>query len=170
MTGWNFAAAGWAFCNGQLMSISQNTALFSLLGTNYGGDGQTTFALPNLQGRVPVHQGAGSGLSPYIIGEVGGSENITLQIPQMPQHNHVMGISNLPGAASDPTNAILSQGNSGNARSPVAVADYVTTAVTGTLAPTSITAAGGSQPHGNIQPFLCLNFIIALQGIFPSRN
>jgi microcystin-dependent protein len=170
MVGWNFAANGWALCNGQLMPISQNQALFALLGTTYGGNGTTTFALPNLQGRVPIHQGTGLGLSPYTIGESSGSENITLLPNQMPAHNHLMGVSNLPGAVADPTNAILAQGNSGAGRSPVAVSDYVSTAATGTLAPAAIASSGGNQPHSNIQPFLCINFIIALTGIFPPRS
>jgi microcystin-dependent protein len=170
MVGWNFVANGWALCNGQLMPINQYSALFSLLGTTYGGNGTTTFALPNLQGRVPIHQGTGVGLSPYTIGQSSGSENITLLPTQMPIHNHLMGVSNLPGAVSDPTNAILAQGNSGAGRSPVPVSDYVSTAATGTLAPTAIASSGGSQPHSNIQPYLCINFIIALNGIFPSRN
>jgi microcystin-dependent protein len=170
MVGWSFAANGWALCNGQLMSISQNTALFSLLGTTYGGDGIQTFALPNLQGRVPIHQGQGPGLSPYVIGQVAGSENVTLLQNQMPTHNHLVGVSNQLGTVSDPTNAILAQGNSGEARRPVPVSDYVTTAVTGALAPTTVSSVGGNQPHTNLQPFLCVNFIIALQGIFPSRS
>jgi microcystin-dependent protein len=170
MVGWNFAANGWALCNGQLMSISQNSALFSLLGTTYGGDGISNFALPNLQGRVPIHQGTGAGLSPYTIGEASGSENITLLSTQMPQHNHLIAVSNQPGAVADPTNAILAQGNSGSGRAPVPLSDYVSSGATGTLAPTTISLSGGSQPHSNIQPFLCVNFIIALNGIFPSRS
>ena len=169
MVGWNFAANGWALCNGQLMSISQNSALFSLLGTTYGGDGVSTFALPNLQGRVPIHQGNGAGLSPYTIGAASGSETVTLLPTQIPAHNHLMGVSNQSGTVADPTNTILAQGNSGSGRSPVPVTNYVSTAATGTLAPTAIQSAGGSQPHSNIQPYLCVNFIIALQGIFPSR-
>jgi microcystin-dependent protein len=170
MVGWNFAANGWALCNGQLMPISQYQALFALLGTTYGGNGTTTFALPNLQGRVPINQGTGLGLSPYTIGQSSGSESITLLPNQMPAHNHLMGVSNLPGAVADPTNAIMAQGNSGAGRSPVLVSDYVSTAATGTLAPTAIAPSGGNQPHSNIQPFLCINFIIALTGIFPSRS
>jgi len=170
MVGWNFAANGWALCNGQLMSISQNAALFSLLGTYYGGDGVQTFALPNLQSRVPIHQGTGPGLSPYTIGQASGSENVTLLPPQMPQHNHLVGVSNLTGTVADPTNALLAQGNAGTVRAPAIVSGYVSTAATGTLAPTAISMAGGSQPHGNIQPYLCINFIIALAGIFPSRS
>jgi microcystin-dependent protein len=170
MVGWNFAANGWALCDGQLMSISQNAALFSVLGTTYGGDGVQTFALPNLQGRVPIHQGQGPGLSPYSIGQFAGSENVTLLQNQMPQHNHLVGVSNQPGTVSDPSNATLAQGNSGETRNPVAVSDYVTTAVTGSLAPTTVSAVGGNQPHDNLQPYLCVNFIIALEGIFPSRG
>ncbi|MBS1799731.1 MAG: phage tail protein [Acidobacteria bacterium] len=169
MVGWNFAANGWALCNGQLLPINQNQALFSLLGTMYGGDGIRTFALPNLQGRVPIHQGNGAGLTPYTIGEAAGTETVTLLSTQMPSHNHLVGVSNQAGSVADPTNAILAQGNSGSGRSPVPVSDYVSTAATGTLAPTAVSAAGGNQPHSNIQPYLCVNFIIALQGIFPSR-
>jgi microcystin-dependent protein len=170
MVGWNFAANGWALCNGQLLPISQNSALFALLGTQYGGDGVSTFALPNLQGRVPIHQGNGAGLSPYTIGAASGSENVSLLPTQIPAHTHLMGVSNQSGAVTDPTNAILAQGNSGTGRSPVPVTNYVSTAATGTLAPAAIQPAGGSQPHNNIQPYLCVNFIIALQGIFPSRQ
>jgi microcystin-dependent protein len=170
MVGWNFPANGWALCNGQLMPISQNTALFSLLGTQFGGDGVRTFALPDLQGRVPIHQGNGTNLSPYVVGAFSGTENVTLLTTQMPSHNHLMGVSNQAGTVADPTNAVLAQGNSGSGRETVAVSDYVSTAATGTLAPTAISVAGGSQPHSNLQPYLCVNFIIALQGIFPSRQ
>jgi len=170
MVAWNFAAEGWTLCNGQLLAISQYTALFSLLGTTYGGDGIQTFALPNLQSRVPIHQGTGPGLSTYPIGAASGSENVTLLTTQMPQHNHLVGVSNLTGTVADPTNALLAQGNSGTARTPVTVSDYVSTAATGTLAPTAISMAGSNQPHPNIQPYLCINFIIALVGIFPPRG
>lgn len=170
MVGWNFPPPGWALCNGQLMSISQNSALFSLLGTTYGGDGIQTFALPNLQSRVPVHQGTGIGLGTYVMGQVGGSESVTLIANQMPQHNHLMGVSNLSGSVVDPTNALLAQGNSGTARAPVPISDFVSSAATGTLAPTAIQPAGGSQPHSNLQPYLCINFIIATQGIYPSHQ
>jgi microcystin-dependent protein len=153
-----------------MLAISQYSALFSLLGTIYGGDGIQTFALPNLQSRVPIHQGTGPGLSTYPIGAASGSENVTLLTTQIPQHNHLVGVSNLSGGVADPTNALLAQGNSGTARSPVAVFDYVSTAPTGTLAPTAISMTGSSQPHPNIQPYLCINFIIALVGIFPPRG
>lgn len=171
MVGFNFAPNGWALCNGQLLAISQNTALFSLLGTFYGGNGTSTFALPNLQSRVPIHQGQGLGLSPYSIGQIGGTENITLLTTQMPSHNHQVAISNQAGTASDPTSATLAQCNTGSARDPVLnVPNFVTSAVTGTMAPTTITFTGGNQPHENIQPYLTINFIIALVGIFPSRS
>jgi len=169
MAGFNYAPNGWLLCNGQLLPISQYSALFSLLGTQYGGDGVQTFALPNLQGRVPIHQGNGAGLSPYTMGASGGTENVTLIATQMPAHNHLMGVSNQTGAVADPTNAILAQGNSGSGRSPVPVTNYVSTAATGTLAPAAISPAGGGQAHSNIQPYLCVNFIISTQGIYPSR-
>lgn len=170
MVAWNFPPIGWALCNGQLLSISQNSALFSLLGTTYGGDGTTTFALPNLQSRVPIHQGQGAGLSPYVTGQLGGSEAVMLLQTQMPSHNHLVGVSNQPGTVADPTNATLAQGNSGQGRAPVPVSNYVTTAATGSLAPLTVSVSGGNQPHNNLQPYLCVNFIIALQGVFPSRG
>lgn len=170
MVGWNFAPTGWALCNGQLLPISQNSVLFSLLGTYYGGDGVQTFALPNLQGRVPIHQGTGIGLSPYMIGSAGGSENVALVTSEMAPHNHLMGVSNQPGGVADPTNAILAQGNSGSARAPVAVSDYLSGPYTGTLAASAISMVGNGQPHNNLQPYLCINFIIALQGLYPPRQ
>jgi microcystin-dependent protein len=169
MVGFNYAPNGWLTCDGQLLPLSQYSALFALLGTTYGGNGTTTFGLPDLRGRVPIHQGNGVGLSPYTMGASSGTENVALLAPQIPAHTHLMGVSNLAGSVADPTNAILAQGNSGTARAAVAVSDYVSTAATGTLAPTAIQPAGGGQPHGNIQPYLCVNFIIATQGIFPSR-
>jgi microcystin-dependent protein len=156
-------------CNGQTLAISQNTALFSLLGTTYGGNGTTTFSLPDLQGRVPIHWGNGAGLSPYVIGESSGSENVTLLSNQMPTHNHLVNVSNQPGESIDPTNGIVAEVNNG-ARPPVLAHGYTTTAATGTLAPTAVSLAGGNLPHANIQPFLSVNFIIALNGIYPSRS
>jgi len=169
MTGFNFAPVGWALCNGQTLAISQYSALFALLGTTYGGNGTTTFNLPNLQGRVPIHWGNGAGLSPYVIGETGGVENVTLLFNQMPVHNHLVNVNNQPGPNQDPTNGILAEGNNG-ARPPVLSHTYTTAAATGTLAPTAVSMAGGNVPHANIQPFLSVNFIIALTGIFPSRG
>ncbi len=165
MAGFNFAPVGWAFCNGQLMSIQQNTALFSLLGTTFGGDGIQNFALPNLQSRVPIHFGTGPGLSSYVLGQAAGNESVTLNQQQMPQHNHLV-------------NAIASGGNqagpSGNLpaiESTGTSLDYSNSPPAGTtMNAQMIGIAGSSQPHTNIQPYLTVNFIIALTGIFPSRN
>jgi microcystin-dependent protein len=170
MTGFNFAPVGWALCNGQTLPISQYSALFALLGTTYGGNGTTNFNLPDLQGRLPIHWGNGTGLSPYVIGEKGGTENVMLQSNQMPIHNHLVNVNNQNGGASDPTNGILAVGNTGGGRTPTINLDYTTAAATGTLAPTAVSVAGGNVPHPNIQPFLTVNFIIALVGIFPSRS
>lgn len=152
----NFAPKGWAQCNGQLLPINQNQALFALLGTTYGGNGQTTFALPNFRGRAPIHVGSG-----HTLGEAAGSTSVTVNIQQMPQHLHAMQASgNSSGTATDPTNAFLAPVNGGY-RSP----DSLTT-----LEATTVTNVGGSQPHNNMMPYLVLNFVIALQGIFPSQN
>jgi len=161
--GGNFAPKGWALCNGQLLSISSNTALFSILGTTYGGDGVRNFALPNLQSRVPIHWGHGSGLSQYIPGQSAGVENVTLMQQQMPQHNHNMGTLSAPGTASRPNTQLLAQPTAGNAYGP-APSDG------STLNQAAISSAGGNQPHANLQPYLVMNFIIALQGIFPPRS
>jgi microcystin-dependent protein len=163
MFGGNFAPYGWALCNGQLLAISQNTALFSLIGTYYGGDGVTTFALPNLQSRVAIHQGQGTGLSPYVIGQNGGTENVTLTSQQMPQHNHSLNAN--PGNANSNRangNSLATATNNTNIYTNAAPAEAMNAA--------SIGLAGSSQPHNNIQPYLCITFIIALQGIYPSRN
>jgi microcystin-dependent protein len=159
----NFAPRGWAFCNGQLLAISQNTALFSLLGTIYGGDGRTTFGLPNLQGRAPMHQGQGPGLTPRTIGELSGSTTVTLLTTEMASHTHAMVASTSPASARLPTDSALSRSRNGNA--------YQTQASNlATMAPAAIGQAGANQPHNNLQPYLTLTFIIALQGIYPSRN
>ncbi len=168
MVGFNFAPTGWALCNGQLLSIAQNTALFSLLGTYYGGDGISNFALPNLQGRVPIHQGTGAGLSPYTIGQLGGVQSTTLTVGNLPSHNHPANCNNTPGPNVDPTGGFWAEANGGG-RSPVVTPSYASSA-TGTLAPTAIGLVGGNHPVGVIQPYLCVNFIIALVGIFPSRS
>jgi microcystin-dependent protein len=157
----NFAPRGFALCNGQLMSIAQNTALFSLLGTTYGGDGQQTFALPNLQSRVPIGQGQGVGLSNRNIGESVGSEAVTLLATQIPTHSHAQVAStNAATAASGPTGA------------PAASTTnfYGSGSADLTMAATAVGIAGGGQPHNNLAPYLAVNFIIAVEGIFPSRN
>ena len=166
----NFAPKGWAFCQGQLMPISQNTALFSLLGTTYGGDGKSTFALPNMQGNAPMHPGQGPGLSLHDLGEVGGSQFVTLLESEMPAHTHTMGAQTVPlGGLAVPTGATLSRPASGNLYHDSAVAP-ATAHSTVTMDPATIAVAGGSLPHNNMQPYLTLNFNIALQGVFPPRS
>lgn len=151
----NFPPKGWAFCNGQLLPINQNQGLFALLGTTYGGNGQTTFGLPNFQGKAPIHVGAG-----HTLGETAGASSVTLSLQQMTQHIHFFQASNSNGSTLDPSNAVLSALN--NAYGPPANLT--------TLNPASVSNTGGSQPHNNMQPYLVLNFCIALQGIFPSPN
>jgi microcystin-dependent protein len=163
--GFNFAPVGWAECNGQLLPISQNTALFSLLGTQFGGNGTTNFALPNLQGSFAVHQGPGEGLTPRSMGEVGGSATVTLNVNEMPTHNHLVKCSNKAGTTIDPTGAIFAAAPTGN---PPAYA-----AATGPwvdLSPQAVSNAGGGEPHENMQPYQVLNFCIAMQGIYPPRS
>lgn len=167
----NFAPRGWLMCQGQLLSIAQNTALFSLLGTAYGGDGRVTFGLPDLRGRTATHQGQGPGLSQYDVGEATGSESVSLILTELPAHNHLVAVSNAAGTATDPTNGLAAQINTGSVRTPDTVAfGYTAPPVTGTLNPAAVSAAGGSQPHSNLQPYLCITYIIATEGIFPSRN
>jgi microcystin-dependent protein len=160
----NFAPKGWAFCDGQLLPISQNTALFSLLGTTYGGDGKSNFALPNLQGRAPMQPGQGPGLSLHDLGETGGSEAVTLLASEVPSHTHTLNASSQPGE--DP-----SPGGEALARS-VGAALYQTNVSQNLvpMAPETLAPAGGGQPHNNLQPYLTLNFCIALQGVFPPRT
>ena len=159
----NFAPRGWAFCNGQLLPISQNTALFSLIGTIYGGDGRTTTALPNMQGRAPMHPGRGPGLTARRLGERGGTTEVTLTEAQMPNHNHAIMASTSPASTGvpDSTTAI--------ARS-VGANIYSPDAPDSGFAEASLPAAGGSQAHNNLQPYLGINFIIALVGTYPSRS
>ena len=173
MVGFNFAPQGWALCNGQLLSIAQNTALFSLLGTTYGGNGQTTFALPDLQGRVPIHMGNGAGLSPYLLGQNGGSENVTLLANQMPQHLHTVATpcSTAKGTVTSPANAVPAVGVAVNEKVTYDVNGYAPTATSGqTMAAFNTANTGGNLGHTNIQPYLTVNFIIALQGLFPPRS
>ena len=163
MFGGSFAPAGWAFCNGQLLPISENDALFTLIGTTYGGDGQETFALPDLQGRVPIHSGQGPGISQsYQLGEEGGVESVTLTTNQIPTHNHPLLASSDPGNKLGAENNVLS-------RAP-AVAYTTENDLFEALSPQAVTPQGGSQPHENMQPFLCVSFIISLFGIFPQQN
>ena len=153
----NFAPAGWMFCEGQLLPISENETLFQLIGTTYGGDGQSTFALPDLRGRIPIHQGNG-----FILAETGGAEEITLTVQQIPAHPHAFLATTNSAADSNPTNLLPATSASATA-SP-----YGTDAPLTSLSPTSVSAVGGSQPHTNFQPYLCVDFIISLFGIFPS--
>lgn len=157
----NFAPVGWAFCDGQLQSIAQNNALFALIGTIYGGDGQTTFALPDLRGRVPISQGQGPGLSPRTIGQSFGVESVTLLQSHIPAHSHSQVASTNP--------ASLSAGPSGAPATP-ATNLYAGGNADAVMAQTAVASTGGSQPHSNMAPYLALNFIIALEGVFPSRN
>lgn len=159
----NFAPAGWAFCDGSLQAISENDALFNLIGTTYGGDGQVTFALPNLACRIPVHQGQGPGLQSYIIGQLGGQESVTLNTQQIPIHNHAFLAAGGTGHVSQPEGALLAAHRDDKAF-------LASTATTGTLAGASVANAGGSQPHENMPPFLAICFIISLFGIFPSQT
>ena len=159
----NYPPRGWAFCNGQLMSIAQNTALFSLLGTTYGGDGQTTFGLPNLQSRVPLHAGQGPGLSHRDLGEFGGAENVTLLQVEMAIHSHAPAASNAAGTETSPANAFWAQSSSRDRQ-------YLP----GTGTPNEQMAnvmgpAGGGQPHNNMAPYLAISYCIALEGIYPAR-
>jgi microcystin-dependent protein len=152
----NFPPKGWALCNGQLLPINQNQALFALLGTTYGGNGQTNFALPNLRGQVPIHMGNG-----HTLGEKAGSTSVTVNIQQLPTHLHALQSSgNSASTTADPTNAFLAPVNGG----------YGPAGSLTTMNPASVTSVGGSQAHNNMMPYLVLNFIIALQGIFPSQN
>jgi len=164
--GFTFAPRGWAFCNGQILPISQNTALFSLLGTTYGGNGQSTFALPNMQDSAPMHPGQGPGLSLHDLGETGGSEFVTLLQSEMPAHSHVLKADTAdPADVQAPTAAVvLARSNGGNAYLNPPPASLVAMSFLA-LAP-----AGGDLPHNNMMPYLTLNFCIALQGVFPPRT
>jgi microcystin-dependent protein len=169
----DFAPIQWAFCNGQILPLSQYTALFSLLGTNYGGDGKSNFALPNLQGNVPVDAGQGTGLSQYEVGEQGGSQTVTLLDTENPSHNHLVNASGGNASSVDPSGNVYAKGLyelSVTNKGPVNL--YTTTAPspTLTLKPTAIGVAGGGQAHNNMMPYLTLNFCIAMQGIFPARS
>ncbi|MBB6557439.1 microcystin-dependent protein [Acidovorax soli] len=163
--GCNFAPRGWAKCEGQIIAIQQNTALFSLLGTTYGGNGQTTFALPNLQGRAPIGFGQGPGLSIYNQGQDGGVESVTLLATQMPVHTHGVNAVTAAGNLNTPA-----AGTGGLAPSSIRSDLYEPGALNTNMAATAVTSAGGTQAHDNMPPYLALNFCIALEGIYPSRN
>lgn len=151
----NFAPAGWMFCEGQLLPISENETLFQLIGTTYGGDGQSTFALPDLRGRIPIHQGNG-----FILAENGGAEQISLTVSQIPAHSHPMLASTGPGSANTPGGNVTAES--------AAVKIYFGDEPTVSMSPSAVGSVGGSQPHTNFQPYLCVSFIISLFGIFPS--
>ena len=163
MFGGNFAPRGWALCDGQLLSISQNDALFSIIGTIYGGDGRTTFGLPDLRGRVPMHSGNGPGLTPRPLGQKSGTEQNTLNVNQIPSHNHTASLPAKEEANTETPNGhvIAGAGFNGFGSAPDAGIN---------MAPFTTTNTGSSQPINNMQPYQCVNFIIALQGIYPSRN
>jgi microcystin-dependent protein len=168
--GFNFAPVGWALCQGQTLPISQNAALFALLGTTYGGNGVSTFMLPDLRSRTVVNQGQGPSTSMYTIGEQTGVENVTVALTQLPAHNHTVGVSSAAASVSDPTNQVFAQVNTNTVKSPALGSMRYTTPTTGTMLNTAVSAAGGSQPHSNLQPLNVVNYCIALQGLFPSRN
>jgi len=159
----NFAPTGWAFCDGQILPLSQNTALFSLLGTTYGGNGLSTFALPNLQGRAPMHPGQGAGLTVHSLGEASGAETVTLLSSEMPAHNHQM-------RAQTVDNADITNVTSNSAYAPSTGGTLYQDSSDGTLGVQALPPAGASFPHNNMQPYLTLNFNIALQGVFPPRS
>ena len=162
MFGGNFAPAGWMFCDGQLLPISENETLFQLIGTTYGGDGQSTFALPNLQGRIPIHMGAASSGTTYQLAESAGVEQVTLTVNQIPAHTHPLLASGDTGNQVNPANNLLS--NSQGAT------PYIEDAPTLNMNAQIVSSVGGNEPHSNFQPYLCVNFIISLFGIFPSQT
>lgn len=162
MFGGNYAPRGWAQCDGALLQISQSETLYSLLGTTYGGDGQTTFALPDLRGRIPIHYGHGVGLSNYAFGEQGGLETVTLTESQIPPHAHPLQASANPGSSTNPAGKVLAQSPSWNIYRGNVPGDN--------MSPKAIANTGDGQPHNNMMPFLCVNFIIALEGVFPTSD
>lgn len=167
MFGGNFPPVGWMFCDGQLLPISENETLFQLIGTTYGGDGQSTFALPNLQSRIPIHQGTGKDGSTYVLAEAAGTETVTITSSSTPIHNHPPVANTSPATAASPQGNVIS--------APTAPPTVVDPLMFGTgtgmaLHPTTITMVGGNAPHENCQPFLCVDFIISLFGIFPTPN
>jgi len=168
MFGFNFAPTGWAQCNGQLMPISQNTALFSLLGTMYGGNGVSTFGLPDLAGSAPIHFGQAPGLSDRVQGETGGEPSVTLIQSEMPSHGHALGASTGTGTSADPAGNVWAAGKVG--RQAVSLYAPAPGPNPPAMSPLALAVSGGSLPHNNMPPFLAVNFCIALQGVFPPRS
>ncbi len=168
LVGFNFAPRGWAFCTGQLLPISQNTALFALLGTTYGGDGRTTFALPKLQGNIAVGAGQGPGLSNYSLGQAGGAATVTLLQQQIPAHTHTLPVNGAAGGVAAPSAAAF-LGSTGRTGKDIWVSAAVQAASPATMASTMAGPTGSSQPHNNLMPFVTLSYVIALTGIFPER-
>jgi microcystin-dependent protein len=166
MGGWNFAPSGTAFCHGQIMSISQNSAVFALLGTTFGGNGTQTFGLPDMRGRVPMGSGQGNGLSNQVLGRMAGTESVTLTVAQMPAHSHAVNIGSSQAISDTATGRVLATQTKGGDIPEI----YTDTPVSTLLRDDSISQTGGNQPHSNMQPYLCVSFVIVLQGIFPSRN
>lgn len=158
----NFPPKGWAFCDGQILPLSQNTALFSLLGTTYGGDGKSNFALPNMQGNAPMHPGQGPGLSLHDLGETGGSDTVSLLESEIPSHSHAMSVSSQIGLENSPSGQLFAAGDGINL--------YTTAGSLKSMSDQMIAPAGGDQPHNNMMPYLTLNFCIALQGVYPPRT
>jgi microcystin-dependent protein len=165
LVGFNFAPNAFAVCAGQLLSISQNTALFSLLGTTYGGDGKTTFALPDLQGRIPIHAGQGPGMQDYILGESDGSETVTLLTTEMPAHTHAVNCSGAPGGVTTPVGGVPARATAGT--TPYAPAG---SALSQQMSLSTAQPSGGNLPHNNIMPYQALLWVISMQGVFPARN
>ncbi|HYG57716.1 MAG TPA: tail fiber protein [Symbiobacteriaceae bacterium] len=161
MFGGNFAPAGWMFCEGQLLPISENETLFQLIGTTYGGDGESTFALPDLRGRIPIHMGTGPDGTTYQLGESGGTETVTLTTQQIPVHTHAPSAQSETGNKADPQGGVWAFSN---------LAQFTSAAPDDVMLPNLVNPTGGSQPHDNMMPFLCVNFIISLFGIFPSQT
>jgi microcystin-dependent protein len=157
--GFNFAPVSWAICNGALQSIAENSTLFNLIGTTYGGDGQSTFALPNLQSRIPIHQG-NNGVSTYVIGSQGGVETVTITLNQFPAHTHALQGSATAGSSGDPANNVLGSGSAYASGTPAVSMNNASIGFSG----------GGNQPHSNLQPFVVMNWIIALFGVYPSQS
>jgi microcystin-dependent protein len=159
LVGFNFAPAGWNYCDGSLQSISQYETLYNLIGTTYGGDGQQTFGLPNLLGRIPIHAGS-NGTNNYVIGQTGGVENVTLSLSQYPSHDHSLMASTNTGGSNNPSNQVVNQG----------LTVYSTSAPVNPMLPAMVGSSGGNQPHNNLQPYLALNWIISFYGVYPSQN